>query len=514
RAEPPTKPPPLPRTATPATPLPLTTTAPSNAVFEPAEPTTPGAAPPRLVDKPSGGHLRDQRTTVLGLPIVPGGVPVLPAPASSRSRPNRIEGEETTSGGAFSSPTTGSFTSAEPILDEPAFIEQPPPTDDWPAEPSRPSGNWSIALDPTRPDGWGDPAKMETPPEVEHAASDVIGGESDSAEMQALPMRLSEPKVQIDPTFIDSLPKLADDAFAPTLTEPTGLTATVPMTPISSRGMPAADDPALGDTLPRAARSRPLPGLPPPPVSATAATAPAFAPLPADYPMVAGDPPTVLVTPSKRKRTPMIVAGVAVLAAAGVATVLLTRGGDRAKPTVARTTQMPTHDPTPATRSPAAADHEAPEDPSERTTAPQATCKVQVVSVPKGAAISLDDKTLGTAPTTLSLPCGSPVKLVARRVRYAATTRAITPRPDATKPLVIKLQRATFAIKVSSTPQGAKIMLGRKLMGVTPTSIKLPGFSPVTLRIIKDGYGARTEKLIPKHNNQAVHVALKKAKRR
>ncbi|MGE0547239.1 MAG: PEGA domain-containing protein [Kofleriaceae bacterium] len=495
----PSQPPPASRPATPATPFPLLATpgsgpAPS-AGKEPIESTSPGTPAPRVVDKPSSGHSRDHRTTVLGVPIVPGGVPVLPAPTSGRSnsQPNE-SGEDTTSGSAFSSPTTGSFTSAEPIVDEPAFIEElPPPKDDWSPEPSKPSGNWAIELDPTRPDGWSAPAKVETPPEVEHAARDVIGGESDSAEMPVLPMRLSEPKVQLDPTFVDSLPN---------------------------------DEIALGDTLPRTPRARRLPGLPPTPVSGTAVTAPAFAPLPAHYPTVTttprpigGEPPTMLTTP-KRKRTGAIIAGVAAVAIAGTAAVVLTRGDHQAKPTAPRTTLAtairspsdpgkPPADKPPNDQSPT---DKPPSD--ERTTTPAGNCQVSIASVPKGAEISLDDKTLGTTPTTLNLPCGVPAKLVARKARYAATVRTVTPRADQAKPVRVVLQRATFAVKVSSTPQGAKIMMGRKLMGVTPTSIKLPGFTPVTLKLTKDGYTAQTEKITPKQNNQAISVTLKKSKRR
>ena len=107
-----------------------------------------------------------------------------------------------------------------------------------------------------------------------------------------------------------------------------------------------------------------------------------------------------------------------------------------------------------------------------------------------------------------------PAKLVIRKARYAPISRMVTPKADTGKPVRVVLQRVTFAIKVSSTPAGATIRLGRKMLGVTPTTIKLPGFETTTIRIAKEGYTAETEKVTPKQNNQAIQITLKKAPRK
>jgi PEGA domain-containing protein len=63
---------------------------------------------------------------------------------------------------------------------------------------------------------------------------------------------------------------------------------------------------------------------------------------------------------------------------------------------------------------------------------------------------------------------------------------------------------------VTSTPEGATITVGGKVVGITPTTIKLPAFAPTTITLTKEGFLPDTQKLAPRANNVAHSVTLKK----
>jgi hypothetical protein len=72
------------------------------------------------------------------------------------------------------------------------------------------------------------------------------------------------------------------------------------------------------------------------------------------------------------------------------------------------------------------------------------------------------------------------------------------PRVDYSKPLQITL-------RLRSNPAGAEVYLNNARIGKTPSEIKLPyGESTVTLRISKDGYRPKEERLVPSEDREAL----------
>jgi hypothetical protein len=140
------------------------------------------------------------------------------------------------------------------------------------------------------------------------------------------------------------------------------------------------------------------------------------------------------------------------------------------------------------------------------------TCKVDVTSKPTGADIYLDKQKLGTTPETIELPCGVETKLTLRKKSMPNTNRSFKPTAGKTNKLVVKLARTLFQVKVTSTPAGATITAGGKTMGVTPTTIKLPGFETTAITLKKPGYSPDTQRVNPKQNNSSHHVTLKKGR--
>ena len=141
--------------------------------------------------------------------------------------------------------------------------------------------------------------------------------------------------------------------------------------------------------------------------------------------------------------------------------------------------------------------------------APQ-TCAVEVTSQPTGAEVSIDKTTvLGTTPATIDLPCGVETKLFVKKAKYGSTTKAFTASAENTK-LLVKIPAPMFQIKVTSVPSGATITVGGKVLGITPSSIKLPAFTTSTITLSKDGFVPDTQKLAPRANNATHSVMLKR----
>ena len=104
-------------------------------------------------------------------------------------------------------------------------------------------------------------------------------------------------------------------------------------------------------------------------------------------------------------------------------------------------------------------------------------------------------------------------RLSLRKKSFPNTLRTFKPVNETSK-LTVKLAKTLFSVKVTSTPAGATITAGGKSMGVTPTTIKLPGFEGTPLTLTKPGFAPDTQRVNPKQNNASHHVTLKKGKAR
>lgn len=141
-------------------------------------------------------------------------------------------------------------------------------------------------------------------------------------------------------------------------------------------------------------------------------------------------------------------------------------------------------------------------------------CTVEVTTAPAGAEVALDDKTvLATTPATLTLPCGQATKLYIKKAKFLGVIRTVTPTPEGVR-VAVALGVATFAVKITSTPAGATILVGGKSKGVTPAAVQLPAFQTVKIVVSKDGYAPDVGNVVIKANNMSHHVTLKKSGRR
>lgn len=144
---------------------------------------------------------------------------------------------------------------------------------------------------------------------------------------------------------------------------------------------------------------------------------------------------------------------------------------------------------------------------------PGAVCPTHIES-PKGAEVLWKDQVswkdrVAIVPTVLPLPCGVEVSLTFRKATYVDAIRKVTATASG-KPVNVRLTRVTISIAVSSTPAGATISIGKKWLGVTPDTIKLPASSPSVLTLTKDGYEPGTQTITPADDDRPVHVTLRR----
>lgn len=455
--------------------------------------------------------------------------------------------EPTPSGDWTMTPGEHGPTIAPRVLGKPAVEiadEDDAPINAIPAAP--PTGDWMIALDPSQPDGWSEPSKIAKPPPEEQPGPPVstVSSAKDldsNSKLAPEPQGAVGPKVEIDPTLMEPLQ---------------------PLQPIDD-----FDDepgPAMPPPMPR-----PVPGSFVAPVPGTLASSSARVP---SYPRDAaqlqmGQPRGVtdagtgffrdtnelvnyptdsqpsIERPAEARKRWMIVAGIsaAVVLLLVIVLVIVAGGGSKKTETegsgssgsaatndvtsAAATIdggsgQAPRHTTTAGTNQvtvtpPVDAAVEVPVTVDAAVASVAKTdCVVDVSSVPQGAEIVLGKEVIGTTPTQITLPCGIESRLILRKQRFVATSRAVTPKPEGQKPVRVALGKVMFTVKVSSSPPGANIYLGSKSLGITPTAIKVPAFETSTLKITKDGYAPDTQKITPKTNNLSITSSLKKAPKR
>lgn len=385
----------------------------------------------------------------------------------------------------------------------PAIPDQEPTP--APAPPPVPSGDWTMSLDPES--GWSEPAKV-APAEVGNPVHAVASDKPiNVVRWDEKPTGIGESKIEIDSSLIDT-----------------------------QRRAPSSDDePArIIDTKPA--------DIPPPLGRYTPPTTPPMA----SYPVRQSS--TDLVgygaarTGSSKKKMLALAIVAGAVAVGAIVMLVLTLGGSKQTSQAATTTGSadsaapaiaPPVEPEPVAPPAGSGAAEAeqvavavPAESGSETTPPEVeaavpeveapkpatTCKVDIRSIPAGAEIYVEKQKLGVAPRTIELPCGTETKLTLKKRSLPTTPRLITPVAGKANKLVVKLAKTVFSVKVTSTPSGATITMGKKSLGVTPTTIKLPAYESSPLTLKKPGFAPDTQRVNPKQNNTSHHVTLKKGR--
>ncbi len=409
-------------------------------------------------------------------------------------------------------------------------------------EKSGPHEDFVISLDPQAPGGWSAPAKVEKLPEVKQNPSlgnrniAISSGKAiEAVEWEDKPTGIGEALVQIDPTLMEPhvrMPSVSDDeepisivssplidVEPPTRPTPPPLASLGSLASLSAGPRPAAELPErsvaqLFAMAPSSSVPQAQPGFP------DQASGSRYDPTEiARYGM--GPNEALGVAKPKRSIVPIVlVAGVAVLVT--VIVIMLT-GGKKLKPVGGPTPTGSAQIAMPTTGSAVIAPVVVVVDagvaviqptpvPTPPTPPPPVatTCNVDVTTVPAGADIMLDNATvLGTSPATIPMPCGVAQKVSVKKAKYGSAVKAFTASATATK-LTIKIPPPMFSLKVTSVPPGATITVGGKVVGITPTTVRVLAGGTTSITLSKDGYTADTQKIAPRQNNATHHVILKR----
>jgi hypothetical protein len=409
-------------------------------------------------------------------------------------------------------------------------------------EKSGPHEDFVISLDPQAPGGWSAPAKVAKLPESKQNPASgnrnlaVASAEPiDAVEWADKPTGIGEALVQIDPTLMEParrMPSVDDEDEGPISI------VSSPTIDVEPPNRPAPHPPLFAPPPAHAAEppggsvanlfSTPPSAMPRPPAAPPLASGPQVPPTagsrydPTEIARfgVATKDAVVTVAKPRRAIVPIVlVAGVAVLIT--VVVIMLTGGkkapkiGPNAAPGSAAAAIVGSAAPvTPSNGSDQAlvavhaidAGVAAVQLPARTET----TCNVAITSVPAGAEILLDNVTvLGTAPATIPMPCGVAQKVSVRKAKYGSATKAFTASSTATQ-LTIKIPPPLLQIKVTSVPAGATITVGGKVVGITPTTVKVLAGGATSITLSKDGFAPDTQKIAPRQNNATHHVALKR----
>jgi hypothetical protein len=406
-------------------------------------------------------------------------------------------------------------------------------------------------------------AVVETPPELAPVARSIIM-ESTAAPPPEPVTPSEEPKVQIDPTLMDA--PLVDPNYG----APVTASSLVPINPagsaratlsalIEAQPAPAPQHARIATPIPgsvpiyeMSARPTPIPSTrnTPHPVAAAMPPSGAFAAAPAavsaaelagltevsasrlvtdggvgffresgDVANVAGTgsfpigDSTSLVEATRRRRMIVIAISAGVAVVIGIVLVIALAGGskkDEPVVTAPADAGAGSSDRVVAAPTPDAGEVAPPLTPDAAVEV-AAECRVDIVTVPPGAEVSMQGgkEVLGTTPAKLVLPCGTEARLLVRKLRFGSVVRQVMPTEAGAKVRLV-LQKMMFSVKVSSRPAGASIAVNGKSVAVTPTTMKLPAFEMSTVRFTKPGFSTETLKITPKQNNQTVHAQLKR----
>lgn len=556
----------------------------------PIEPSGSIKAPQEIAKPDKGG--RETRKTVIGVAVVPSGVHVLPAtPARSGEQDERdtsVMAAEETSGPAVitsapppraeleaAGPPSGPVTIPQPVPSavlRAAAVEEHTPSGDWtmtvgadgptitpvprraagtrppedkpakPIPPGPPTGDFIIALDPTRPDGWSEPSRIEKrpelPPDKPGPPVSTVASVKDldsEAKPDVPKLKPDEAKIEIDPTLMEPLQPLQpiddfdDDppgslppppsTSHPIQTPPHGLVAATPgviATPMHPGAVPIVDQM-------RAAAHAAMPGSAtgemqtvPPPIDAMGATMPAMhgaymTPAPHQgplanasgqvpayqhepaYPVVeqAAYLPTEAIrvprTPDERRKRMILIGGIAAgVVILGIILVVALSGGNGK---TADSTEPPPGD--------GSADKQVSQPPDPK--APPPPVKTPPDKSGDGSAGSAQQASV-SPPVAVDAAAEepAPVQTPPDGAQDGSATPEVATATDCT-------------VDVATVPAGVEVSLDKTVLGTTPFQATLPCGVESRLTFKKTRFVTATRAVTPKSEGQKpLKVALAK----
>jgi len=123
--------------------------------------------------------------------------------------------------------------------------------------------------------------------------------------------------------------------------------------------------------------------------------------------------------------------------------------------------------------------------------------RVDIVSNPTEANVSIDGEFRGRAPLTVKLTPGKTHELTLTKPGYETATRSLSIAADSGRKLAIDLVAQYGEVQVESTPVGADVWVDGERKAATPATLTLTGVSH-DIEIRRTGFAAATQRVTPR----------------
>lgn len=126
-----------------------------------------------------------------------------------------------------------------------------------------------------------------------------------------------------------------------------------------------------------------------------------------------------------------------------------------------------------------------------------ADARVSVVSTPGDASVSVDGEYAGRTPVSLRLSPGRPHAISVAKPGYETASRELSFAADSNQRLDLELAAIFGEVDVQSSPEGAEIWVDDRLVGTTPTRLKLMAVSH-DIEVRSDGFATERRSTTPR----------------
>jgi formylglycine-generating enzyme required for sulfatase activity len=135
---------------------------------------------------------------------------------------------------------------------------------------------------------------------------------------------------------------------------------------------------------------------------------------------------------------------------------------------------------------------------------------ITVSSVPQGATLKIDGKSLGSTPSSFQLAAGTYLLEISADLHKTWRHRLVVKPNEPREIKDIQLQPADGNLTIHTNPVGANVMIGKTFIGQTPLKIDLSPDKAHVVRISKAGYEKATRTVnVPSASSTELGVNLK-----
>jgi hypothetical protein len=136
-------------------------------------------------------------------------------------------------------------------------------------------------------------------------------------------------------------------------------------------------------------------------------------------------------------------------------------------------------------------------------------CDVELTSTPSGATVATGAGTLGQTPFLAKVPCQK-TTFSFSKARHQKATAIAAPAVGQIARVHTKLVRPVHKVTIESTPAGAEVRINGKVVGTTPLTANVDGFTRNRIEVRKAGFKMWSKKSTSKRDGSTIQAVLRK----